>query len=52
MKRHDRFWCSWMHRWLLFLRRIGDLYLFEDFGDARFLLTAEEVGRLTVSPEP
>lgn len=51
MERNERFWCSWLYRWLLYLRKIGDLYLFEDFGDARFLLTEDEVAKLTTSPD-
>ena len=47
MKRNDRFWCWWLCRYLIYIRKIGDLHLFEDFGDCRFLLTEDEVAKLT-----
>ena len=47
MKRHDRFWCWWMSRYLLFLKKIGGRYLFTDYGDQQILLTEDEVSMLS-----
>ena len=40
------YWCEQRRRWLLYICRIGEFYLFEDYGDSHFLLTADEVARL------
>lgn len=46
MKRADRYWCEQRRRWLLYICRIGEFFLFEDYTHAHLLLTAEEVERL------
>ena len=39
-------WCSWLNRYLIFIRKIGDFSLFHDLHGKRFLLTQEEVDQL------
>ena len=52
MKRADRYWCEQRRRWLLYICRIGEFFLFEDYTHAHLLLTAEEVERLKPDTPP
>lgn len=52
MRRNDVLWCPWLGRFLIFLRQIGTLWLFEDFGDQRWLLTEEEIKKLETDHSP
>lgn len=29
----QRFWCAYLHRYMIFTKMVGNLYCFEDFGD-------------------
>lgn len=46
MQRNDVLWCPWLGRYLIFIRQVGTLWLFEDYGDQRWLLTEDEVKKL------
>lgn len=41
-----RYWCWWLHRYLLLIEEKNGKYIFEDFGDCRFELTKEEFDKL------
>ena len=52
LKRGERLWCWWMHRYLYFRRsyfshlRGVTIYEFEDVGDAKVDLLESQVGKL------
>lgn len=47
LKRNCRYWCWWMHRYLLYKGKTSNgMYLFEDFGDELFCFTEDQVRKL------
>lgn len=51
LQKNKKYWCWWMHRYLLFKRLTTidgkpNKYIFEDFGDAQIILTPDQIEKL------
>lgn len=51
LKKNEKKWCWWMHRYLFFCKKDGDTYIFIDIDDEKFLLSESQVSKLTDTTE-